>query len=226
MKLRIGILGLLGGFLLATAATAQRGNVNHWLQYSGSYWINPQWVATANLQYRTYRPVKDPRTFFTGAELQYNFKKAPVSLLSGYAHLFNRNYLDLENTDYSHENRLYQQVSIRGQLWKASITHRYQVEERWLPQGYHTRFRYSVALRVPIGSPEREVRPWYGIFRNEVRVIVRDQPFDSNRVFGGVGYTFSKHFTLEGMWMSQLAGGGNHQHFTMFVLKHDFGRME
>ncbi|WP_157593091.1 DUF2490 domain-containing protein [Rufibacter tibetensis] len=226
MKSRLFLFAVFFGLLLTLVAQAQPDNLNHWVQYSGSYWFSPRWVATANLQYRTYQPVKDPRVIFTGAEASYNFKGAPVTLTTGYAHLFNRNYVTAEETDFTHENRLYQQIAIRGNLWKAGVTHRYQVEERWLTQGYHTRFRYSVALRIPLGPKELEVRPWYGILRNEVRVIVRDQPFDSNRVSGGLGYTFSKHLTLEGMWMSQLHGGGRHQHFTMFILKHDFGRME
>ncbi|MBA9078456.1 DUF2490 domain-containing protein [Rufibacter quisquiliarum] len=204
----------------------QPDQINQWLQYTGSYWFNARWAATANVQYRTYRPIKDPRTTFLGAELQYNFKDAPVAVSGGYAHLFNRNYLPAEETEYTHENRLYQTLTLRGNLWKTGITHRYQLEERWLPQEYHTRFRYLLALKLPFGGTGQEPGPWYGILRNEVRVIVRNQPFDSNRVFGGAGYTFNKHLTVEGMWMSQLVGNGNHQHFTMFVLRHDFGKME
>ncbi|WP_205500646.1 DUF2490 domain-containing protein [Rufibacter psychrotolerans] len=224
MKGRLFLLHALGGLLLSTAAAGQPDNKNHWLQYTGSYWLNPQWVVAANIQYRTYEPLHDLRVLFTGAEVQYNFRKAPVSLLAGYTHLLNRAYTTAEETSNTHEHRLYQQIAIRGQLWKAGLTHRYQVEQRWLTQGYQTRFRYSFALRMPI--LKREEQQLYGIMRNEVRVIVRDQPFDSNRVFSGLGYTFSKHLSLEGMWMSQLHGGGRHQHFTMLLLKHDFGRME
>jgi hypothetical protein len=218
---------MLCGFLLSKESVAQPDNYNHWVQYSGSYWFSPSWVVTANLQYRTYDPIKNPRVIFTGAEGSYNFKEAPISFTAGYAHLFNRNYVTAEETEFTHENRLYQAINIRGNLGKVGLTHRYQVEERWLAQGYHTRFRYLVALKIPLGDKEQEVRPWYGILRNEVRVIVREQPFDSNRIFGGLGYTFSKHLTLEGMWMSQLHGAGTkHQHFTMFTLRHDFGRRE
>ncbi|MBC3539625.1 DUF2490 domain-containing protein [Rufibacter sediminis] len=226
LKSLLFVLSLLVGLWLTSRAQAQPNRLNHWVQYQGSYWFNPQWSVTTNLQYRTYKPFKDPRVGFAGAEGQYTFKDAPISLGAGYAHLFNRNYTGPEETNLTHENRIYQQITVRGNLWKARLSHRYQLEERWLPQGYHTRFRYLLSLRVPLGPKEQEVRPWYGILRNEIRVIVRDQPFDSNRVFGGVGYTFNKHLALEGMWMSQLAGGGNHQHFTMFVLRHDFGRME
>ncbi|WP_207433827.1 DUF2490 domain-containing protein [Sabulibacter ruber] len=205
-------------------ALGQPNNINHWMQYSGSFWVSPQWVIASNVQVRTYEPLHDMRVLFTGAEVQHNFKKAPVSVLMGFTHLSNRNYATPEEVTHSHENRLYQQIAVRGQLWKAGVTHRYQVEQRWLSQGYQTRFRYSFALRLPI--LKREEQQLYGILRNEVRVIVREEPFDSNRVFGGVGYTFSKHLSVEGMWMSQLHGGGNHQHFTMLILKHDFGRME
>ncbi|WP_210489912.1 DUF2490 domain-containing protein [Rufibacter aurantiacus] len=226
MKLRLFLVSLVCGLGLALVAQGQPNNVNHWLQYSGSYWVSPRWVVNTNFQYRTYKPFKDPRVGFLGAELQYNLKEVPVTFGAGYAHLFNRNYVSPEETNLTNEDRLYQQVSVRGKLGNVGMVHRYQIEERWLTQGYHTRLRYQVALRIPFGPKKEEERPWYGILRNEIRVIIRDQPFDSNRVFGGVGYTFSKHLTLEGMWMSQLAGGGNHQHFTMFLLRHDFGRME
>lgn len=220
--------GLFGVMLLIASlpGNSQPNNKNFWYQYSGAYWFNSQWSAAAHLQYRTYEPVHDLRVGFAGTEVQFKFKEAPVSVAAGYAHLFNRNYVSAEETNLTHENRLYQQISIRGKLWKTGIIHRYQVEERWLAQGYQTRFRYSLALRVPLFSTVEEQRSWYGILRNEVRVIVRDEPFDSNRIATGLGYTFSKHLSLEGMWMSQLAGGGNHQHFTMFILKHDFGRIE
>lgn len=226
MKSLLFVLALVCGLFLTSVAWGQPNNISHWLQYSGSYWFSPRWVATTNLQYRTYKPFKDPRVGFLGAEGQYNLKENPVTFGVGYAHLFNRNYVSPEETALTNEDRLYQQVSVRGKLGKVGMAHRYQVEERWLTQGYHTRLRYLMALRIPFGPKKEEEQPWYGIFRNEVRVIIRDQPFDSNRVFGGVGYTFNKHFTLEGMWMSQLVGGGNHQHFTMFLLRHDFGRME
>jgi hypothetical protein len=226
MKSLLLMLVLLFFLLPATAAWAQPDNINHWVQYSGAYWLSPQWALATHLQYRSYQPIKDPRVVFAGAEVQYAFKDAPLLLGAGYAHLFNRTYVTPEDTDLTHENRLYQSITLRGNVGKTGISHRYQVEERWLPQGYHTRLRYLVSLKIPLGPKEQEIRPWYGILRNEVRVIIRDQPFDSNRVFGGLGYTFNKHLTLEGMWMSQLVGGGNHQHFSMFVLRHDFGRME
>ncbi|WP_165864853.1 DUF2490 domain-containing protein [Rufibacter latericius] len=226
VKLLLGVLFVMSGIGVASSVQAQPNRLNHWVQYTGVYWFNPQWALNANLQYRTYKPFKDPRVGFVGAEVQHLFKDLPIMLGAGYAHLFNRNYITPEETNLTNEDRFYQQITLRGNLGKVGITHRYQVEERWLTQGYHTRLRYLVALRLPLGPKNQEVRPWYGIVRNEVRVIIRDQPFDSNRVFGGIGYTFNKHFTLEGMWMSQLAGGGNHQHFTMFVLRHDFGRME
>ncbi|GGK74076.1 DUF2490 domain-containing protein [Rufibacter glacialis] len=218
---------VLSGFLMALQSLGQSNRLNHWWQYSGSYWINPQWAVTAHLQYRSYQLFKDPRVGYVGGEVQHAFKDVPISLGAGYAHLFNRNYVTEEETELTHENRLYQNLTLRGSVGGVGISHRYQVEERWLRQGYHTRLRYQLALRIPLGPKEQEERPWYGILRNEVRVIIRDQPFDSNRVYGGLGYTFNKHFTLEGMWMSQLVGrGGNHVHFTMFVLRHDFGRME
>ncbi|MGV3538294.1 MAG: DUF2490 domain-containing protein, partial [Rufibacter sp.] len=203
---------LLPGFLLflwALPALAQTDSKNQWVQYSSSYWLNPQWALAGHFQYRSYKPA-DPRVFLAGTDVQYSFKDVPISVGAGYAHLFSRNYLTLEDADYTHENRLYQYIAVRGSLGKAKMAHRYQIEERWVPQGYHTRLRYLLGLNFPLPLGAGEEKPWYGIFRNEIRVIVREQPFDSNRIFGGVGYTLNKHLTLEGMWMSQLAGGGNH----------------
>ncbi len=214
------------GFLWANAASSQPDNRNFWFQYTGTYWASPAWAAAVTLQYRTYEPLKNPRVGFVGAELQHHFKDAPVSLAGGYAHLFNRNFATAEETTHSQEKRLYQQIAVRQNFWKIGVMHRYQVEERWLETEYHTRLRYSIALRMPLRFHKlQENAPLYGILRNEIRVIVRDQPFDSNRIAAGLGYTFHKHLTLEGMWMSQLASAGNRQHFAMFVLRHDFGKM-
>jgi hypothetical protein len=226
MRSFLCFLGIWAGLFLAPETQAQPNNFNYWLQYSGTYWVNPQWGLTAHLQYRTYKLVTDLRVAFTGAEVQHAFKDLPVLASAGYSHLFNRNYLTPEETAFTHENRLYQQITVRGQVGSVGVSHRYQVEERWLPQGYHTRLRYLLGLRVPIKPDAEGKTPWYGILRNEVRVIIRDQPFDSNRVYGGLGYVFSKHLTLEGMWMSQLVGTGKHQHFSVFILRHDFGQME
>ncbi|GAB2544301.1 DUF2490 domain-containing protein [Rufibacter soli] len=226
MKSFICLLGISVCLLLAQEAEGQPNSFNHWLQYSGSYWLNPQWNLTAHLQYRTYKPVTDLRATFSGAEAQHVFKDLPVAVAVGYTHLLNRTYLTPEETAYTHENRLYQQITVKGQVGRVALSHRYQVEERWLPQGYHTRLRYLLGLRVPLKPDADGKSAWYGILRNEVRVIIRDQPFDSNRVYGGLGYVFNKHLTLEGMWLSQLVGIGKHQHFSVFILKHDFGKME
>ncbi|MFC6996685.1 DUF2490 domain-containing protein [Rufibacter roseus] len=218
-------LGIVLWWLMPfTGALAQRDNINNWMQYTGTYRFSPSWSLSSTVQYRTYNAVSDLRTFFGGTEAQFNLQKAPVSLVGGFAYLVNRRYNAAEEKSYDHERRLYQQISHRDDIGRVNVTHRYQIEERWLDQEFHVRFRYSVALRIPFGPAEQERKPVYGILRNEIRVIVRDQPFDSNRISGGLGFLLHKGVALEGTWMSQLGARNNHQHFTMFVLRQEFGQ--
>ncbi|MGI4740095.1 MAG: DUF2490 domain-containing protein [Janthinobacterium lividum] len=213
--------------LLTTAAQAQKNRAayNGWLQYTGTYALNERFDLNLGAQYRSYSGLTDKRLLLGLGLLQYNLKSLPLSVGAGYMYLQLQPYTNADQTEKAdnRENRLYQQVISTQKFNRARLIHRYRIEERWTATGFRLRFRYLASLRLPLG-PKSDPNPkWYLAIKDELRISNLTNPFDSNRVWGGVGYILNKNLGGELLWMTQFDGGQNRSNYVAFILRHDFG---
>ena len=212
--------------LVAGPAQAQnRAKYNGWLQYTGTYSLNQRFDINLGAQYRAYSGLTDKRLLLGLVNLQYNLKSLPMSVAAGYMYLQLQPYSNAEQTEKfdNRENRLYQQVIVNNKLNRARLLHRYRIEERWTAAGFRLRFRYLASLRLPLGPKDQANPKWYATIKDEIRLSDQPNPFDSNRVWGGVGYILNKHLGGELLWMTQFDGGQNRSNYVAFILRHDFG---
>lgn len=202
-----------------------RGKYNGWLQYTGTYSLNQRFDVNLGAQYRGYSGLTDKRLLLGLANLQYNLKNLPMSVAAGYMYLQLQPYSNPEQTEKfdNRENRLYQQIIVNNKLGRARLLHRYRIEERWTPGDFRLRFRYLASLRLPLGPRSLESPKWYATFKDEIRLSDQLNPFDSNRVWGGVGYILNKHLGGELLWMTQFNGGPDRSNYVALILRHDFG---
>ncbi|SNR72497.1 MULTISPECIES: DUF2490 domain-containing protein [Hymenobacter] len=226
MKLNVLFL-VVGAWLLTTTALAQgdKAKYSSWLQYNGTCALGPRFDVNTVLQYRSYNTFGDSRLLLGNANLQYNLKSLPASVAAGYMYLQLRPFSNPEETEKfdRRENRLYQQLIVNNKFGRSRLLHRYRVEERWTAAGFAMRFRYLASLRVPLGPRTIENASWYATLKDEIRISDGPQPFDSNRIWAGVGHVFNKNLGVEGLWMTQLEAGGNHNHYVALLIRHDFG---
>ena len=213
---------------LATApaqAQTNRAAYNGWLQYTGTYSLNQRFDLNLGGQYRAYSGLTDKRLLLGLANLQYNLKSLPLSVAAGYMYLQLQPYTNAEQTEKAdnRENRLYQQVISTQKFSRTRLLHRYRIEERWTATGFRLRFRYLASLRIPLGPKTLENPKWYATVKDEIRLSDQPNPFDSNRVWGGVGYILNKNLGGELLWMTQFDGGQNRSNYVAFILRHDFG---
>jgi hypothetical protein len=82
--------------------------------------------------------------------------------------------------------------------------HRYRLEERFLPAGYRSRFRYMLWAQVCLNKPELTKGTAYFSAYNEVFVNGKANVFDRDRLYGGIGVALGPSLRLETGLMYQL----------------------
>ena len=119
------------------------------------------------------------------------------------------------------ENWLYQQIISTRKFNRARLIHRYRIEERWAT-GCRL-CRYLASLRRPLG-PKSDPNPKrYLALKDKICISNQPNPFDSNRVWGGVARIFNKNLGGELLWLTQFDGGQNRSNCVAFLLRHTFG---
>ncbi|WP_207434267.1 DUF2490 domain-containing protein [Sabulibacter ruber] len=123
------------------------------------------------------------------------------------------------------EHRLWQQVNWSGKSKRLQTNQWVRLEERFnrniandqLQEGYHFNFRarYMIGLMVPLTADAIAPGVPFLVLNDELHVnfgkeIVYNY-FDQNRLFGGVGYQFSKGFNAQLGYMQvfQQTAAGN-----------------
>ena len=81
------------------------------------------------------------------------------------------------------------------------------------------RLRYFLGIKVPLQYRKDEKNPLYFSVYNEVFLNIESSVFDRNRVYAGLGYTFSKALRLELGYMNQFfeTSGRDQINLIMFV---------
>ena len=84
------------------------------------------------------------------------------------------------------------------------MSHRYRFEQRFVESDFKMRFRYFLGLKVSLQNNEDGNNPLYLSAYNEIFLNTKSAIFDRNRLYGGLGYQFSKQLRLEIGYMNQF----------------------
>jgi hypothetical protein len=110
------------------------------------------------------------------------------------------------------EHRVYEQVVVTANVGKASLLHRFRLEQRWLGRYasintvrpsyvFLNRLRYMPRLDIPLGEK------WYTAFYDEIFIgfgrNVGENVFDQNRVSILIGYKANRNFRAEAGFLNQ-----------------------
>lgn len=176
----------------------QESDIGNWLIYIGDKKINERFNWHHEVQYRSFNFIGDTEQLLLRTGLGYNLSENNNNILLGYGFIYSEPYV--KNTDVktnNTENRIYQQFITKQAFGRLSLLHRYRFEQRFLDNDFKLRLRYFLALNLALNHTELSDKTFYLSAYNEIFVNTEQNYFDRNRLYGGMGYKFSKNIKIE-----------------------------
>ncbi len=197
---------------------AQESNLGNWLIYFGDKKIDARWNWHHEVQYRNYNAIGDLEQLLLRTGIGYNLTENNNNVLLGYAYILSRNY-DSNNEDVTvtHENRIFQQFITRQRIGRVQLLHRYRFEQRFFETAFEFRFRYFLALNLPLNKPGMTDKTFYLSAYNEIFLNGQGNAFDRNRLYGGLGFRLNDALRFELGYMNQFLQNGGRDQINMIT---------
>ena len=204
MKKKLNMAALILVLMLPLFSQAQDSDLGNWLIYIGNKKLNSKWNIHNEVQYRNYNAVGYLEQLLLRTGLGYNINDKN-NILLGYGYILSENYIgDTDEKVSVNEHRIFQQFTTKQSIGKVGLSHRYRFEQRFVEDDFKMRFRYFLGIKIPLQYKEDGNSPLYLSAYNEIFLNTESSVFDRNRVYGGLGYTFSKQLRLELGYMNQF----------------------
>lgn len=179
-------------FFLPIFLIAQQEETGNWIMYFGSNKISEKLSIHSEIQYRNHTVAPNNiEQLLLRSGLNYHFSdKAFVT--AGYAYIPSYVYKSEQKEPETTEHRIWQQFILTNTIGRVKFEHRYRAEQRWVNEKRKNRFRYRLMLFVPLNKPKIEKGAVFLGVYDEVFVNSKRTFFDRNRLYGALGYQFSK----------------------------------
>ena len=190
--------------MFSNIASSQDSNLGNWLIYFGNKQLNEKWNIHHEVQYRNYNAIGDLEQLLLRTGLGYNIDDNNNVLL-GYGYIYSENYLGDTDDKFSvNEHRIYQQYITKQKIGRLALSHRYRFEQRFFEDDFRMRLRYFLSFNLPLKYNQEDDYTWYLSAYNEIFLNTESPVFDRNRLYGGLGYKFSKTLRMELGYMNQF----------------------
>lgn len=197
---------------------AQPSDTGNWFIYFGNKKINNRWNWHHEAQYRNFNFVGDTEQLLLRTGLGYNLTENNNNVLLGYAFVYSEPYLnDTDAKTSLKEHRIYQQLISKKAFGRVLIQHRYRFEQRFMQEDFKLRLRYFLSLNIPLNQPQILDKTFYLSAYNEVFINTGSTFFDRNRLYGGLGYRFSKSTRIEAGIMNQSTSNNSRNQFNLIT---------
>jgi hypothetical protein len=197
---------------------AQQSDFGNWLIYFGDIKLKNKWNFHNEVQYRNFNYLGDTEQLLIRFGLGYQIKEK-WNFLMGYGYIYNEPYLNdgITKTN-SVEHRVFQQNINKINYKRLYTTHRLRLEERFLTNDFSIRFRYFLLLNVPLTKSKMENNTFYYSMYNEIFLFsAKNEVFDRNRLYAGLGYKQNNHFRYEIGAMNQMVGTNSRNQLNLIV---------
>jgi hypothetical protein len=212
--------------LTTLAAQAQQDRFSGWFFYLNTVSLDAKkkWSLHTDIQLRSTDEWKQTETFIFRPGLNYHISKKDIVTL-GYALIEGWRTLGGVRDGLA-EHRIWQQYILLQPFKKASLQHRFRLEERFIPVAevsgdelkrsntlYSTRFRYFFRALIPFKSEKVFKKGAYAALQEELffnithTSNVNEKLFDQNRAYAAFGWRFSPSLDLEAGYMNQYIIG-------------------
>jgi hypothetical protein len=198
--------------------SAQKSEIGNWFIYFGNQALTKKINWHNEIQYRNYNFAGDLQQLLLRTGVGYNLSENNNNLLLGYGYILSEQYQ--KNSDRkteSKEHRIFQQFITRQNFGRFYLQHRYRIEERFINDDISYRFRYFLALNIPINKKTMVENTIYLSTYNEIFINGQSPVFDRNRLYGGLGYNINKNFKFELGYMSQMIESSQRSQFQIIL---------
>tara|TARA_B110000977_G_scaffold75820_1_gene102321 strand:- start:5017 stop:5592 length:576 start_codon:yes stop_codon:yes gene_type:complete len=185
--------------------------------YFGNNKLDEKFNIHNEVQYRNYNAVGDLEQLLLRTGLGYNLTPNNNNLLLGYGFIRSENYQNLDTKLVLNEHRIYQQFITKQSFGRVIFSHRYRLEERFVADNFKMRFRYFLATNVALNHKLLVPNTIYLSAYNEIFINAKNQLFDRNRIYGGLGYKVSNNLKLEIGYMNQRFFVGNRDQINLIA---------
>jgi hypothetical protein len=117
-------------------------------------------------------------------------------------------YRALEDGPLNTEKRLWEQIVLTQYSKRLKLEHRYRIEQRWFnfrddSSAFRQRLRYRLNAFYPLNKKTITTGTLFLSAYDEIFLNPRGPVFERNRVYGGIGYQFTKHFIAQLGYVNQ-----------------------
>lgn len=221
------ILFILIGYFASAQTDEHLSSFN---MVSFTYKHDKKWMAYLELQDRAIEEFSKPDYYEVKGGIGYNIDKNNQPFIG-----IGRYGTYKESKFYQEEFRIWLQYIFSLKISKLKIDHRLRAEKRffYFPQSgladNTSRFRYRMALTLPLNKEKIEPNTFFLNAFEEVFAGPNAPNFKRNRLFGGFGYQLNDYIgaNMGYMWQREFANSGNRSlHFLYFALNFTFDRLK
>jgi hypothetical protein len=198
--------------------SAQKSEIGNWFIYFGNQALSKKINWHNEIQYRNYNFAGDLQQLVLRTGVGYNLSDNNNNLLLGYGYILSEQYLkNADSKTDSKEHRIFQQFITRQNFGRFYLQHRYRFEQRFIEDETLYRFRYFLALNIPLNHKAFVANTIYFTAYNEIFINGQSPIYDRNRVYGGLGYHINKNFKFELGYMSQILENSQRSQFQIIL---------
>ncbi|MCM4171985.1 DUF2490 domain-containing protein [Arenibacter sp. TNZ] len=173
--------------------------------FFGNKKIDNKWNWHHEVQYRYYNAIGDLEQLLLRTGLGYNLTENYNNLFLGYGYILSENYIGpAAKKKAVYEQRIYKQFIARQQISRVGVQHRYRFEQRFVEDDLKLRFRYFLGLNEPLNKVEIVDKTLYFSVYNEIFLNTKNNVFDRNRLYSGLGYRLNNSLKCEIGYMNQF----------------------
>jgi hypothetical protein len=200
------------------AGYSQQSELGNWLNFTGNKKLGSRFDLHHEVQYRNYNAVGDLEQLLLRAGIGYNLTENNNNILAGYAFIHGQNYTGAGTSTFVNEHRIFQQFIMRSKAARVGVMHRYRFEQRFIEDDFRMRFRYLLALTIPLNKKEMIENTLYLSASNEVFLNSKTTVFDRDRLYGGLGYKFSDRLRVELGYLNQFLNSSQRDQVNVILL--------
>ncbi len=198
-----------------------------WWSNTNKYNLNQSWYLSSELHLRRADGINDLQQFVFRPALNYK-KNTNVIFTLGYTYIQSHPYGEQPIAIVTPENNIWEQITLKQNLSKLNISHRYRFEQRFIGKPiynssnepsidgtmYAQRFRYRLTLSKSISKKEKLFAKTF----NELWINIDDKnimptSLNQNWLYAGLGYKLSPKVTIQLGYMNRIIKKGDGIHY-------------
>lgn len=227
MNIRLSIIALVIS-IIPMGLSAQVHENSGWAAWFNSYRVSDKLGIHFDGQLRSSDDLESVKNILIRPGITWFFDESK-NVTAGYALIRTHQKLEGVADPNLTEHRIWQQFIYNQKVSRASLTHRFRLEQRFIGQlsddVFSQRLRYFLRAQLPLKNTEGAAFS-SGAFlalQNEVFLHLQNKDklnghaFDQNRAYLAVGYRFNPAIDLEVGYLNQASKGRDRSVINNFV---------